>query len=147
MPFAAPKPCMVCSTLVTDGSERCGAHKREVWKKYADAPKRVTGRRLQAQRAALFAREPLCRECARQGLTTLATIRDHIAPLAEGGLDVDANVQPLCQPCSDAKTATESARGRAGQPQGRGVSIPAAPGPETERFAGFSRAQVLGIFS
>lgn len=81
------------------------------WQQEADY-KRVRGRRLQAKRAQLFAREPLCRECDRVGLVTLATIRDHIVPLAEGGTDDDANVQPLCGSCSDRKTAAESARGR-----------------------------------
>jgi 5-methylcytosine-specific restriction endonuclease McrA len=42
----------------------------------------------------------------------LATIRDHIVPLAEGGQDIESNVQPLCQTCSDIKTQAEAARGR-----------------------------------
>jgi 5-methylcytosine-specific restriction endonuclease McrA len=73
------------------------------------------GRKLQLQRAALFAREPLCRECIKYGRISEAVIRDHIVPLAEGGSDDDDNIQPLCRACSDAKTATESARGRGGR--------------------------------
>jgi 5-methylcytosine-specific restriction protein A len=87
------------------------AHKVKAWAKPVDAVKRKTGRALQRQRAELFAREPECRACAAKGLFTLAKIRDHIKPLEEGGQDVDANIQPLCIPCHDAKTKTESARG------------------------------------
>jgi 5-methylcytosine-specific restriction enzyme A len=76
-----------------------------------DVAPRLRGRALQAARAALFAREPLCRGCGR----ALATIRDHVVPLAEGGQEVESNIQPLCQGCSDAKTQRESARGRGGR--------------------------------
>jgi 5-methylcytosine-specific restriction enzyme A len=99
-----------CSVLVFDGSSRCEAHKVKAWAKTATY-KRESGRPLQRKRAALFAREPLCRECRKHGRVTPATIRDHIKPLAEGGTDDDDNIQPLCTPCSDAKTAEESARG------------------------------------
>ena len=63
-------------------------------------------------RSALFERNPLCAECERQGRITLATERDHIKSLAEGGLDEDSNVQGLCVPCHDAKSKSESQRGR-----------------------------------
>jgi hypothetical protein len=102
-------------------------------------------------RAELFQREPLCRECKVHGRLSEAVIRDHIKPLAEGGQDVDANVQPLCQACSDAKTATESARGvarafgraPAAHPPG-GVQMSVLPQAETGRLGLFSRAGVLG---
>ena len=110
MPIAAPKPCKICDTLVRDGSTRCDAHKLPPWRQTATY-KRTSGRRLQKQRAELFAREPMCRECRKHGRLSIATIRDHIRPLAEGGTDDDDNIQPLCLPCSDAKTAAESARG------------------------------------
>lgn len=67
---------------------------------------------MQRERARLFAREPLCRQCRAAGRTTLATIRDHIVPLMEGGTDVPENIQPLCQACSDRKTQAEAQRGR-----------------------------------
>lgn len=112
MATAAPKPCVDCRVLVYDGSTRCQAHKREKWVQSTGTYKRLSGRRLQLLRKELFTREPMCRECAKHGHVTVAVIRDHIKPLAEGGLDVDSNVQPLCQPCSDTKTASESRRGR-----------------------------------
>lgn len=141
MPTASPKPCVLCRVLVRDGTSRCALHKLAAWVGRPEV-KRTTGRKLQRQRAALFTREPLCRECAKHGLATPAVIRDHIAPLAEGGSDDDGNVQPLCRPCSDAKTAAESARGRrrgsVTAPTG-GVSKSSPAAPETERLAGFSR--------
>lgn len=96
-----------------DGSGYCQKHVglKSTFEKIAN-PKRVTGRRLQALRARLFAREPLCRECTKRGLVTEAVIRDHIIPLEEGGLDVEDNTQALCKACSDAKTGREAARGR-----------------------------------
>lgn len=117
MPKAAPKPCSQpgCGVLVRDGSGRCPKHPKEVWAKPANATKRVTGRRLQSMRAKLFESNPLCVECERQGRITLATQRDHIKPLAEGGLDDDSNVQGLCEACHDAKSKAESHRGRSRQ--------------------------------
>ncbi len=63
-------------------------------------------------RASLFKREPLCAECTRHGLVALATQRDHIVALAEGGADDDANTQGLCDLCHDAKSLAESLRAR-----------------------------------
>ncbi len=113
MPIAAPRPCTHpgCGVLVRDGSGRCAKHPKPQWAKPATATKRITGRKLQAMRADLFARDPLCAECKQQGRVTLATQRDHIKPLAECGADTDDNVQGLCAPCHDEKSKAESARG------------------------------------
>ena len=62
-------------------------------------------------RAALFTRSPLCIECEAHGRTTLATQRDHITPLAEGGMDDDDNTQALCAACHEVKSKAEQARG------------------------------------
>ena len=108
MPSAPLRYCAHpgCSEKVPHG--RCQAHQRVPWQ--SEAP-RIRGRRLQRLRACLFAERPLCVKCEAIGHVTIATIRDHIVPLAEGGRDDEANVQPLCQACSDAKTQQESARG------------------------------------
>jgi 5-methylcytosine-specific restriction protein A len=98
--------------LVRDGTSRCPMHPAPVWAKAANATKRVTGRRLQAMRNALFTRNPLCAECQRLGRVTLATQRDHIIPLEEGGKDDSSNEQGLCQDCHDVKSHAESLRGR-----------------------------------
>ncbi len=114
MPTAALRPCSVprCSTLVSAG--KCSAHDvSSAALGWSQDTTRVRGRQLQRNRARLFSDEPLCRTCRAGGRVTVATIRDHIVPLAEGGTDADDNVQPLCQDCSDIKTRAEAARGRA----------------------------------
>jgi 5-methylcytosine-specific restriction protein A len=68
----------------------------------------MRGRRLQQARQRLFADEPWCRLCKNR----LATIRDHVIPLAEGGTEATENIQPLCQECSDRKSQQEAVRGR-----------------------------------
>lgn len=62
-----------------------------------------------AQRQRRLAHEPLCRHCRTKGLTTPATVPDHIVPLAYGGADVEENIQCLCEDCHAIKTATEGA--------------------------------------
>ncbi|MBF9263925.1 HNH endonuclease [Paracidovorax cattleyae] len=113
MPIAAPRPCTHpgCGRLVHDGSGRCDKHPKPAWTKRPDAVKRVTGRRLQRMRAELFARDPLCAECRRLGLVVLATQRDHIVPLEEGGADEVTNTQGLCDEHHDAKSKAERERG------------------------------------
>lgn len=114
MPQAAARPCTHpgCGVLVRDGSSRCPKHPRAQWTKKPTATKRITGRKLQTVRADLFRRNPLCVECKRNGRVTLATQRDHIIPLAEGGPDDETNEQGLCDDCHDAKSAAEATRGR-----------------------------------
>lgn len=113
MPKAAPRPCghTGCRLLATAGG-RCADHQREVWRKKPVATKRITGRRLQAMRALLFAANPLCVECSRLDLIAVATQRDHITPLAEGGADDDTNVQGLCDACHEGKSLAEALRAR-----------------------------------
>jgi 5-methylcytosine-specific restriction enzyme A len=115
MPRSAPRPCTFngCTLLVRDGSGRCGAHPRENWAKTIPT-KRITGRRLQAMRAALFSRDPLCAHCRDKGRVTPATERDHIVPLAEGGADDSTNEQGLCALCHEVKRKAESKHGRWG---------------------------------
>ena len=113
MPLAPLRPCPVpsCPTLVRSG--RCDRHggQRQPWQH--DTPsQRIRGAQLQRLRAKLFKDEPLCRACQSKGRTTIATIRDHVVPLAEGGQDVETNTQPLCRECSDTKTHRESKRGQ-----------------------------------
>ncbi|MEW6479768.1 MAG: HNH endonuclease signature motif containing protein [Pseudomonadota bacterium] len=115
MPSSAPKPCSHpgCGKLVRDGTNRCDAHKRADWTKKVDAPKRMTGRKLQAARAELFSRQPLCVHCLPKGIVKPATQRDHIVPLAEGGEDVPDNTQGLCDECHNAKSLVERLRAQA----------------------------------
>jgi len=110
--MAGLRPCAVpgCPTLSED--THCPAHAQPAHLGWRADTERIRGRRLQALRARLFAAEPFCRLCKAQGRRRLATIRDHIVPLAEGGTDEPSNVQPLCAACSDDKTRAEAKRGR-----------------------------------
>jgi 5-methylcytosine-specific restriction protein A len=114
MPTSAPKPCSHpgCGKLVRDGTSRCEKHPPKVWAKREDAPKRITGRKLQQLRKELFASNPLCVACDKLGLVRLATQRDHTVSLAEGGKDVPENTQGLCDDCHEAKSLAEALRGR-----------------------------------
>ena len=111
MALAPPRTC---------GFPKCGRigctnpdHQPLAWRPQQNPPlvTRIRGRELQRRRARLFARERWCVHCAQLGTRTLATIRDHIIPLAEGGTEDESNEQPLCLDCSDRKTEEESRRG------------------------------------
>lgn len=113
MPGYAVKVCTYtgCNTLVRNGSGRCSKHPAKPWVHSTDAPKRMSGRHLQNARERLFRANPLCVECAAQGKVKLATQRDHVVPLAEGGVDDDSNVQGLCVACHKLKSDAEMRRG------------------------------------
>lgn len=68
---------------------------------------RIRGRRGQILRYRRLANEPLCRMCTAQGITRLATVPDHIKPLALGGEDVDSNIRCLCRDHHDEVTRQE----------------------------------------
>ncbi|MGC4366522.1 HNH endonuclease [Hydrogenophaga sp. R2] len=70
----------------------------------------MTGRKLQEARARLFSDNPLCVRCSQLGRVTLATERDHVIPLSEGGTDNDSNVQGLCHDCHEEKSLGERLR-------------------------------------
>lgn len=53
----------------------------------------------------------MCAECKKHGRVCLATQRDHIVPLSEGGLDDDTNTQGLCDACHEVKSEAERLRG------------------------------------
>ena len=100
-----------CRVLVSQG--RCPEHGgvRQAWRAQAVPMPRLRGRANQAARQRLFAKEPLCRPCRADGRVTLATIRDHITPVSEGGTEDVGNIQPICADCHRVKTQAESVRG------------------------------------
>ena len=59
-------------------------------------------------------REPFCRECAKRGWRTRATVVDHMRPhRGDWELFTDRNnLQSLCKRCHDRKTAFEQAQDR-----------------------------------
>ena len=76
---------------------------------------RLRGRAAVDRRAAWLSSHPLCVECEKVGRVMAATVPDHIIPLWKGGPDNEGNLQSLCQPHHDIKTASEAAeRARGG---------------------------------
>ena len=85
------------------------------------ADRRITGRRLQARRLAVWSRDPHCAECGRVVAYPQGFELDHKVPLFMGGDDTEDNCQVLCVQvevvggqrvktgCHVAKSATEQA--------------------------------------
>ncbi len=68
-----------------------------------------------AMRRDILQAQPLCVECGKQGRLTVANVIDHIKPVRLGGEFWDTkNMQPLCTPCHNSKSAKE----RHGNPVG-----------------------------
>lgn len=115
MPTAPLHPCPAprCPNLI-QGSGYCDQHggERKAWRSVsAPPPVRLRGRANQARRLRVFTRNPLCVPCEALGRVTLATIADHIIPLAEGGRDDESNLRGICAECHKVKTQAEAARG------------------------------------
>jgi len=60
------------------------------------ADRRITGRRLQARRYAVWLRDPTCAMCGRVVAYPSGFELDHKVPLFMGGEDVEENCQVLC---------------------------------------------------
>ncbi|KAA8706058.1 HNH endonuclease [Pseudomonas proteolytica] len=60
------------------------------------ADRRITGRRLQARRLAVWRQDPTCATCGRVVNFPDGFELDHKTPLFMGGEDVEANCQVLC---------------------------------------------------
>ncbi|GAB0481680.1 hypothetical protein KML24007_04260 [Alistipes indistinctus] len=60
-------------------------------------------------RALKLEQSPLCEECQRKGITTLAQMVDHVVPINQGGAKLDMeNLQSLCNPCHNRKSGQEA---------------------------------------
>ena len=68
---------------------------------------RQRGRKWMERRAQHLRMHPLCVHCIRQSRVTAAQEVDHVIALANGGKDTDDNLQSLCIPCHQAKTAKD----------------------------------------
>lgn len=71
------------------------------------ATPRLRGRAAVKQRQRRLVNEPQCRDCKARGLFVLATVPDHIIPLALGGSDTDDNIRCLCEACHKKRTAEQ----------------------------------------
>ena len=69
---------------------------------------RPRGRAWMETRERIALRDGLrCVSCGRPWVAS-RDITDHVVPRWKGGTDDDQNLQSLCRPCSDAKTAAEA---------------------------------------
>ena len=123
MPTAAPRPCRHpgCSNLVADGSGYCAAHKAAAKVGTWSDPYRGSrqdrgyGAEWERTRKRILRRDKgLCQVCLANGRYTPAKEVDHIHHKAAGGTEDDANLQAICSPCHQAKTAQEARQGRGG---------------------------------
>lgn len=121
MPAAAPRPCRHpgCAQLVRDGSGYCQAHQSDARAgTFADARRgsrheRGYGSEWDRTRKRILRRDHgLCQVCLSIGRYTPADQVDHIINKARGGTGADENLQSICRPCHQAKTAAEAMKGR-----------------------------------
>ena len=107
MPTMPPKQCNKCRRAFTE--PKC-PHCYPAWQGSGYGKSGSTRRQRTMQRAQLDA----VPHCQAPGCTRLATVADHIVPIAHGGARYDwDNLQSLCNPCHDTKTQRDAARGRA----------------------------------
>lgn len=121
MPIAAARPCRHsgCNALVRDGSGYCAAHQadRKIGKfaneRRGSRQSRGYGAEWEQTRKRILSRDKgLCQVCLEESKLRPAKQVDHKVPKAEGGTDEDNNLQAICVPCHQAKTAAEARRGR-----------------------------------
>lgn len=99
--------------------------KRKAWER-SGPDKRIRGRTGQKMRARRLARTGgLCEHCLAEDRVTLATVVNHITPLARGGEDVDENTENLCAEHDAIVTARQF--GKAQPIEGKGVGRDGRP--------------------
>jgi len=94
--------------LVERGQSRCPTHalaRQQSYDRQRGTPvERGYGADHRKWRAAILARDPICRACGSEP----STFADHIRPLSQGGAKLDlANGQGMCSRCHQAKRGRE----------------------------------------
>lgn len=115
MPRKPKRPCSYqgCPELVNGGY--CEAHQKEIDKQYNKygrdpATKKRYGRSWKRIRDRYIAAHPLCEECKKDSMLTLAEEVHHILPLSKGGTHCDDNLMSLCTSCHSRITANSGGR-------------------------------------
>lgn len=121
MPRSAPTPCRYpgCAQVLNVPGY-CDAHRSLMHRDYGRARREFDAEvgfyrtaRWRNTRVAVLRDNPLCCKCQSKGILKLATVVDHITPIKQGGERFErSNLQSLCVPCHNAKTASESAWSR-----------------------------------
>ena len=116
MPKRIARPCRThgCGSTTTDRQGYCDTHKptESSWSKWqrrsGNRHQRGYGSKWDKLRKVILSRDfGLCQICLKAGRTSEASHVDHIRPKSQGGTDAEENLQSLCKPCHDHKTATE----------------------------------------
>lgn len=101
---------------VRDGRQRRSYRRRMSKPRLALAQRLRSCARWQKLRLWYLRRHPFCEQCDREGRVTPAAEVDHIRPLRwfplarmEGAAYDEGNLQALCEPCHDRKSAREQA--------------------------------------
>lgn len=107
MPLTPLRPCRRpgCGKVTRTGF--CDEHNKDTGRE--SATKRGYNARWQRFRKQYLQQHPLCRECEKADRISAATVIDHIIPHRGDRRKFwdQSNLQPMCKPCHDRKTATE----------------------------------------
>lgn len=116
MPSRAPTPCRHpgCARLVAKPG-RCAEHQSLVHRDYGRARRGFDAEvafynstSWRSVRAAVLREQPLCAACAKSERVVAARVVDHVLPIKRGGARFDvSNLQALCVPCHNRKSARE----------------------------------------
>lgn len=116
MPSKPLKPCSHPGCEVLTIQTHCIKHEsqhkqeRSNWSTQKTSTERGYGWTWQKIRKLVMLRDGgLCQSCLANGIIKEAQEVDHILPKAQGGTDEEHNLQALCKPCHQDKTALESA--------------------------------------
>lgn len=117
MPSKPPRPCRVpgCANKTTHANGYCDDHqdRHQPWTKKQSNQSGRGGRPWRRLRQQIMMRDQgLCQACLRKGVVTPAQEVDHIKPIAEGGRDIESNLEAICKPCHKVKTQAESQRAK-----------------------------------
>lgn len=99
----------MCTNIAEQGKAYCEQHVRPETKNTRSSTKMGYDYRWQKIRKAYLQRNPLCVECMKDGIVTVATVVDHIIP-HKGNRKLfydESNYQSLCVACHNKKSATE----------------------------------------
>jgi len=115
MPIKPPHQCIYPGCGELTRGRYCARHQRSVATTASaeyeatreSAAKRGYDAKWRRLREIVLERDPLCRECKRQGRIEMATDVDHIKALASGGTNAMSNLQSLCHACHSRKTVAQ----------------------------------------
>ena len=108
-----------CRNLAAPGGTYCDPHylpRARVKDRAHTARRKAAGGNGAARRLRSWVNtqgEACCGRCL-QLFAASALDVDHLVPLADGGMDVESNVWPLCKECHISKTRAETSRRAAG---------------------------------